>query len=161
MFAQAKLVVLLIVVMAALGIYAYVQSLRADLATSEANNATLITTVEQQRQVIDQIQQDVTNGQRLRRELSAAVRQQNREVANLRDRLQNRTDVNGNAVSLSDLATEKLSLVEKKINQGTNNAYRCMEIASGATLTEKEINAKKPNEINPECPNLANPNYQP
>lgn len=161
MFAQAKLVVLLLVVMAIMGGYAYIQTLRADLATSEANNATLTTAVEQQRQAIDQIQRDVQAGQRLARELDTTVRLQNRDVENLRDRLQDRKDENGNRVSLGSLAGKKTATMERKINRGTDNAYRCMEIASGSPLTEQESNATKPSEINPECPSLANPRYQP
>ena len=49
--------------------------------------------------------------------------------------------------------------MERLINRGTKNALRCLEIATGAERTEKEINAKKESEINRECPTLANPNY--
>lgn len=161
MFAQAKLVILLVVVMAAMGGYAYVQSLRADLAVSEANNATLTTAVDQQKEAIASIQRDIREGQRLNRELDTTVKLQNRDVENLRDRLQNRTDESGNKVNISGLATKKTAIMERKINQGTANAYRCMEIASGAPLTEQEQNATKKSEINPECPSLANPSYQP
>jgi hypothetical protein len=36
-----------------------------------------------------------------------------------------------------------------------------LEIASGSPLTEKELAATKPSEINRECPAIANPNYKP
>jgi hypothetical protein len=36
-----------------------------------------------------------------------------------------------------------------------------MEISMGAKLTEKEINATKKSEINSECSDIANPNYEP
>jgi hypothetical protein len=49
--------------------------------------------------------------------------------------------------------------VERVINRASDNALRCVEIAMGAPLTEKEINAVLPSEINSECPSLANPNY--
>lgn len=161
MFSQAKLVALLVVVMAAMGVYAYVKGLKADLAVSEANNATLNTAVEQQREAIAAIQRDVREGQRLNRELETTVRLQNKDVDVLRDKLQNRTDENGNRVSIGSLASRKTAVIERKINQGTANAYRCMEIASGAPLTEQEQNATKKSEINPECPSIANPRYQP
>jgi hypothetical protein len=45
------------------------------------------------------------------------------------------------------------------INKGSANATRCIEIASGAELTENEKNATKKSEINPECPSIANPSY--
>jgi hypothetical protein len=45
------------------------------------------------------------------------------------------------------------------MNKGSVNAQRCIEIASGAELTEKEKNATKKSEINSECPSIANPNF--
>jgi hypothetical protein len=36
-----------------------------------------------------------------------------------------------------------------------------LEIASGAELTEDELNASKPSEVNPECWRTANPNFDP
>ncbi len=161
MFAQAKLIVLFGVVAVVMGGYAYIQSLKADLAVSEANNATLNTAVEQQREAISQIQRDVRESQRLNRELDTTVKLQNRDVENLRDKLQSKTDAEGNRITIGALAVKKTAVMEKKINQGTDNAYRCMEIASGSPLTEQEKNATKKSEINPECPSIANPNYQP
>ena len=59
------------------------------------------------------------------------------------------------------MADEKSKLVERVINNATVKAMRCVEIAMGAELTEKERNATKKSEINSECPSLANPNYVP
>jgi hypothetical protein len=160
-FSEVRIAIAVAVLIVVFGLYAYVQSLRADLATSEANNVTLSTAVEQQQQAIDQMQKDVRVSQRLSRELDAAMKSQRRDVEKLRDRLQERQDQDGNQVTLGDLAAQKPVLIERRINQGTNNAYRCMEIASGAPLTEQEQNAIKPSEINPECPGLANPRYRP
>ena len=50
--------------------------------------------------------------------------------------------------------------IEKIINKGSDRATRCVEIAGGSPLTEKEINATKKSEINTECPSIANPNYE-
>tara|TARA_B100002019_G_scaffold290815_1_gene309382 strand:- start:15325 stop:15822 length:498 start_codon:yes stop_codon:yes gene_type:complete len=55
----------------------------------------------------------------------------------------------------------RTTLTEKRLNNGTANAQRCMEIFSGAELTEKELAATKPSEINPECWRTANPNFNP
>lgn len=161
MFSQIKIAIAVVIVIAIVSLYGYVQGLRADLATSEANNAALTTAVEQQREAIAQIQRDVRESQRINRELDIATKLQNKDVETLKEKLQNRADANGNKVSLGVLAAKKAGLIEKKINQGTDNAFRCMEIASGSPLTEKEINATKKSEINPECPALANPNYRP
>ena len=42
-----------------LGVYAYVNGLKADLATSEANNVKLEQSIEQQQEVIKQFQADM------------------------------------------------------------------------------------------------------
>ena len=59
------------------------------------------------------------------------------------------------------LAIEKTKAVERITNSASDKANRCIEIASGSPLTEKEINATKKSEINTECPSIANPNYVP
>ena len=59
------------------------------------------------------------------------------------------------------LAIEKTKAVERITNAASDKANRCIEIASGSPLTEKEINATKKSEINTECPSIANPNYIP
>jgi hypothetical protein len=59
------------------------------------------------------------------------------------------------------IGVEKPELLEKIINNGANNAARCIELASGAPHTEEELKATKKSEINPECPALANPSYVP
>ena len=55
----------------------------------------------------------------------------------------------------------KPGLTEKVLNNATKNAQRCLEIFSGSPLTEKELSATKPSEINNECWRTANPNFNP
>ena len=62
---------------------------------------------------------------------------------------------------IGKLAIERTGAIERVINKGSDNATRCIEIASGSPLTEEEKNATKKTQINPECPSLANPNYVP
>ena len=50
---------------------------------------------------------------------------------------------------------------QKIVNRGSERATRCVEIAGGSPLTEKELLATKKSEINTECPSIANPNYEP
>ena len=64
-------------------------------------------------------------------------------------------------VDREPLALEKPKLIEKIVNRGSERATRCVEIAGGSPLTEKELLATKKSEINTECPSIANPNYEP
>jgi hypothetical protein len=57
------------------------------------------------------------------------------------------------------LAEAKPGLVENIVNKASDNAARCFEILTGAELTESERSATKKSEINPSCPDVANPNY--
>ena len=62
---------------------------------------------------------------------------------------------------IGKLAIQKTKVLEKIINKGSANANRCIEIASGAKLTENEKNATKKSEINSECSSISNPSYIP
>lgn len=69
-----------------------------------------------------------------------------------------------NRLSRHDIGASALAKpgpTQKILNKGTANANRCMEIFSGADLTEAEKAATKPSEINPECWRDANPNFNP
>ena len=56
------------------------------------------------------------------------------------------------------LAIAKPKAIGRITNGASALATRCIEIASGSPLTEKEKNATKKSEINTECPSIANPN---
>ena len=75
------------------------------------------------------------------------------------DDLDNRFNKDGR--DFGKIAIEKTGAINRIINKGSDNASRCIEIASGAELTEEERNATKKSEINRECPGIANPNYVP
>jgi hypothetical protein len=55
----------------------------------------------------------------------------------------------------------KPTLTEKTITNTTKDQIRCLEIVSGAELTVEEKSASKPSEINTECFEQANPNFDP
>ena len=73
----------------------------------------------------------------------------------------NKINGKGEVRDIGKLAIERSSSVERIINSGTTKAMRCVEIAMGSPLTEKEINATQKSEINSQCPSIANPNYVP
>ena len=81
-------------------------------------------------------------------------------ISNLRDRFA-KINASGKKRDIGALAEDKPKLIQRVINKGTKNALRCMEISMGSPLRENEKNATKKSEINPECPELANPFYQP
>ena len=150
--------ILLIVVVSAAGLW-YVTGLRANLAVSEENAKKMQAAVDVQKQVIEQIRADQAQIQQLNAELTNTVKAQQQDMQSLNDRFS--TSADGSKRDIGELAVSKPSSIERAINRGTVNALRCVEIASGSPLTEAEQNATKSNEINKECPALANPKYKP
>lgn len=158
MFGYLKIAILLIVLSGVGGAYVYVKSLRADLAISEANNAKLESAVSDQKAVIEQQLKDVEAIRTAVNEQSKLNEELSKSIDDLKDKF-HKVNASGEKRDIGALAEQKPALMRRAINRGTNNAMRCMELATGSPLTEKEKNATKKSEINPECPDLANPNY--
>lgn len=151
MFQSVKLIIILIILIL-LGAGAwYVINLKADLAVSEMNNQKLQDGIKQQQDLIDSIQKDVADIQEKNAQLQQENEKQKKDVNSLSNKFAKR--------DIGQRAIENPELVERLINRGTENALRCIELASGAELNEKEKNAKTPMEANRECPSLVDRNY--
>ena len=160
MFGTFKLVMVGILVSSLAGAGLYVMKLRSDNAILKANQIKLEEAVQDQQQLIAQQKQDFEDIMAANKKLDEQTKILQKEVANLDDKF-SKINASGKKRDIGDLALKKPKPVEKVINNASNNALRCVEIAMGSPLTEKEINATKPSEINSECPSLANPSYVP
>ena len=160
MFGTFKLVMVGILVSSLAGAGLYVMKLRSDNAILKANQIKLEEAVQDQQDLIAQQKQDFEDIMAANKTLNAQTEVLQKELANLDDKF-NKTNASGKKRDIGDLAIAKPGMVEKIINKASNNALRCVEVAMGAPLTEEEINAVKPSEINAECPSLVNPNYVP
>lgn len=141
----------LVIVLAIIGSLYYIINLKADLATSEANNKQLEGALKEQGELLTQMKKDVEQ-----------IKTINEDLSKQKEQLQKDREVLTNKFSKRDfgaLAAEKPSVVERLVNRGTVNAMRCLELAAGSPLNEKELAAKTPTEANRECPNLINPLY--
>jgi len=155
MFGSLKIAMVAIMITGIAGAGMYVMKLRSDNAILKANQLKLESAVAEQQELIVSQKKDFE-------EILAANQKMNELVGALKkdlDDLDKR--FNKGKRDVGKLAIEKTKLIEKIINKGSVNAQRCIEIASGAELTEKEKNATKKSEINPECPSIANPKYIP
>jgi type II secretory pathway pseudopilin PulG len=148
---------LLIVAIIAGGAW-YVTGLRADLAVSRANAEKLQDGIRAQQELITQIRRDVAKIQNINSELQQENQRQQAEIRALSDRFN--VNARGEARDFGAIAAARPGSVERLVNRGSDNARRCLEIASGSPLTEQEKNAKTSSEINRECPTLANPLYR-
>ena len=155
MFGQLRMIFTLLVIAGIAGAGMYVVKLRADNVILKANQIQLEQSIKSQAKVLAQQKEDFTEILEANKEMNKLVKNLQQDLRNL-DKRFNKKDRD-----VGKIATKRPSLVEKIINNASDRAKRCVEIASGAPLTEAEINATKKSEINPECPALANPNYEP
>ena len=140
---------------AVVGAGVYVMKLRSDNAILKANAVKMEEAISDQQELITQQKNDF-------KDILAANQKMNELVSVLKkdlDDLDNRFNKGGR--DFGKVAIEKTDAINRIINKGSDNATRCIEISSGAELTEEERNATKKSEINRECPGIANPNYVP
>ena len=154
-FSQIKMAMTIILLVGISGAVIYVMKLRSDNAILKANQVKLEAAVETQKEALEQQKKDFD-----------AIMIANKNLTELNNNLRkdlNELDkrFNKKERDIGKLAIERTKAVERVINKASKSAKRCVEIASGAELTENERNATKKSEINPECPSIANPNYIP
>ena len=135
------------------GAYWYYNDTQEKIKILTQNNAKLESAVE-------------TNEQALKAQTAAfeSMQKQNAKLQTEWTEINNRNRSLENRLSRHDIGASgvaKPSLTEKVLNNATKNANRCLEIFSGSPLTEKELSATKPSEINNEWWRSANPNFDP
>ena len=155
MFGQLRMIFTLLVIAGIAGAGMYVMKLRADNAILKVNQIQLEQSIKSQAKVLAQQKQDFKEIMEANKEMNILVKNLQQDLRSLDKRFNKKNR------DVGKIAEKRPSLVEKIINNASERAKRCVEIASGAPLTEAEINATKKSEINPECPALANPNYEP
>ena len=140
---------------AIIGAGVYVMKLQRDNAILKENAIKLESAVAEQQELITQQKEDF-------KEILAANQKMNELVGVLKKDLEDLDKrFNKKNRDVGKLAIAKTESIERITNGASALATRCIEIASGAELTEKEKNATKKSEINSECPSIANPNYVP
>lgn len=142
------------------GGFLHYKNVKADLETAKANNIKLEQGIAEQQAVINQQRKDFEDILAANKALEETNRVLNAEMKALDDRF-NKINGQGEVRDIGKLAIERDRAVERVINNASAKAMRCVEIAMGSPLTEKELNATKKSEINSECPSIANPNYVP
>ena len=144
-----KLVLVLLIIGSLLAAGWYVTSMREQLAISKNNNEKYEKAVLDQQLLIRQIKEDVQSIQQANKELANVVKNQKKDLTSLQNKF-NKRKADGTVRDIGKLAIRRTKSVEKTINNASMKAIRCLELASGAPLTDKEINDKP----NSECPSL-------
>ena len=133
----------------------YVLKLQKDNAILKANAIKLEGAISEQKILIENQKKDFEAILTANKEMNELITKLKTDFAELDKRFNKKNR------DVGLLAIEKTKAVERITNSASDKANRCIEIASGSPLTEKEINATKKSEINTECPSIANPNYIP
>ena len=160
MFSSIKIAMIVIALATAGGGFLHYKTVKADLETAKANNLLLEASVEGQKAVIAQQENDFKSILAANATLQEQTKVLAAEFSALDERF-NKINAQGEVRDIGKLAVERSRSIERVINGATKKAMRCVEIAMGSPLTEKEENATKKSEINSECPSIANPNYVP
>jgi len=127
-----------------LGGYLYYKDTQATISTLEQNNAKLETSIVINEQTISNLDQANKQLQSIYEQVDADYQTIRRQNDVLVEKLE-RHDI-------GVLAAAKPVLVERIINNATDNVNRCFELLSGAELTDKERGAESANAFNSECP---------
>ena len=133
----------------------YVFKLQKDNAILKANAIKMESAIADQKTLIENQKKDFEAILVANKEMNELIGKLKTDFADLDKRFNKKNR------DVGLLAIEKTKTIERITNSASDKANRCIEIASGSPLTEKEINATKKSEINTECPSIANPNYIP
>ena len=140
---------------AVIGAGVYVMKLRSDNAILKANAIKMESAIADQKTLIENQKKDFEAILGANKEMNELIGKLKTDFAYLDKRFNKKNR------DVGLLAIQKTKAIERITNAASIKANRCIEIASGSPLTEKEINATKKSEINTECPSIANPNYIP
>ena len=133
----------------------YVMKLRSDNAILKSNQIKLESAVAEQQQLIENQKKDFDDILAANQKINELVSVLKKDLDDLDKRFNKKNR------DVGKLAIAKTKSIERITNGASALATRCIEIASGSPLTEKEKNATKKSEINSECPSIANPSYIP
>ena len=155
MFGSIKIVMVGLLITGIAGAGMYVMKLRSDNAILKANQMKLEEAVSSQKELIANQKKDFQEILDANNKLNELVSVLKKDLDDLDKRFNKKNR------DVGKLAIAKTESIERITNGASALAMRCVEIASGSPLTEKEKNATKKSEINSECPSIANPNYVP
>ena len=155
MFGSLKLVMVGLLITGIAGAGMYVMKLRSDNAILKANQMKLEEAVSSQKELIANQKKDFQEILDANNKMNDLVNVLKKDLEDLDKRFNKKNR------DVGKLAIAKTKSIERITNGASALAMRCVEIASGSPLTEKEKNATKKSEINSECPSIANPNYVP
>jgi len=126
------------------GTYLYYKDTQQRIGILQQNNSKLEVAINLSEETLSSLQADYEL-------VSQKITEVNSEFANIRAQNQVLAD-KLETHDIGILGVSKPELVAKIITIASDKAGRCFEILSGASLTDKEMEAKDGNSFNSECP---------
>lgn len=120
------------------GAYLYYRHSEETIANLNQQNATLSQAVDDQKQTIEAIQESLKEQSKIRNEMMTEIESARKDVENLQEKVMKH--------NLTMIASQKSELLQKKINNATEDVLRCFEVVTGAAIN--------PNEKNNQCSDL-------
>ena len=157
-FSGVKMLFFGAIAAAVIGGWLYVKGLQKDLAVAKENMIKMEKAHEAQQKVIAQQRLDFETIVETNRKINETNKTLQEEFASLDNKF-NKINASGKKRDIGVLAVKRAPAIERIVNRGSKQAVRCVEVAMGDPLTEKEKNATKKSQINPICPDLVNPSY--
>lgn len=148
-----RLILILVLVGTFIAVGWYITGMKEQLAVSKNNTEKMEEAVYEQQLVLNQLREDIGSIQKANDQLAIVVKNQNKNLNTLTTKFDQSSS--GKTRDIGKLARRRSRSVERIINSASNDALRCLELASGARLTEDEKYGKK---VNKECPALMSNN---
>ena len=160
-FATIYIVLGAIMLAMAGGFYLYYKDSQATIAQLTGDLAAAVIQVAEDKLIIEQNEEDAALNKIINATLNSELASSRVNVEDLRGVLKKKNKITGKTRDLGKLAIHRPKTMAKIFTKGTNNAMRCIELASGAEHTADELAAERRSQINGLCTALANPSYLP
>lgn len=145
---QAKFIAAVILVLMLLAAWFYVKHLESSLDAAQSKIARFEDVISSQKLAMDNLKNDIIRMNEVTTQYSNKVDKIERDVMrNVNSMSETKT---GKARDFNKIVNKHPDLMEKTINQGTKEALRCNELASGAPLTPGERAGIIKNKVCPE-----------
>lgn len=143
----------------ALGGWLYYKDTQATIADLVAQTTALTIQVEEDKLIIAQAKEDAELQKIINTSLNKQFHNTRVQVDELSKKLKKKNNITGKTRDIGKLAIHRPKTMAKIFTKGTYEAFRCVELASGAEHTADELAAERRSQINGLCTELANPNY--
>lgn len=145
---QAKFIAAVVIILLLVAAWFYVKHLESSLDAAQAKMARMEDVVTSQKLAIDNLNKDIIRMNQITTDYSNKVDKIEQDtMRGVKSLSETKT---GKARDFNKIVNKHPDVVEKIINQGTKDALRCNELASGAPLTPGERAGIIKNKVCPE-----------